>query len=48
MGPFFKTDAKQQASKFDSLTGASKRMIRRKDAMEKDLRAKGVRAKETK
>jgi hypothetical protein len=32
--------------KFDSLTGTrSKRKIRRKDAMEKDLRAKGVRAK---
>ena len=47
-GPFYKTDAKRQASKFDSLTGTSKRKIRRKDAMEKYLRAKGVRAKENK
>jgi hypothetical protein len=45
LGPFVKMDAKRQASKFDSLTGTSKRKIRRKDATEKDLRAKGVRAK---
>jgi hypothetical protein len=45
LGPFYKTDAKQQASKFEHLTGVSKRKIRRKDAMEIDLRAKGVRAK---
>jgi DNA-binding transcriptional regulator YhcF (GntR family) len=44
-GPFFKTDAERQSSKLDSLTGTSKRKIRRKDAMEKDLREKGVRAK---
>jgi hypothetical protein len=45
VGPFFKTDTERQASKSDSLTGVSKRKIRRKDAMEIDLRAKGVRAK---
>jgi DNA-binding transcriptional regulator YhcF (GntR family) len=45
VGPFFKTDAERQASKFDTLTGTTRRAIRRKDAMEKDLIAKGVRAK---
>jgi hypothetical protein len=45
VGPFFKTEAEQQASKFDTLTGDTAPKIRLKDAMEKDLRAKGVRAK---
>jgi len=45
VGPFYMTDMERQASKSDSLTGVSKQKMRRKDDMEKDLRAKGVRAK---
>jgi hypothetical protein len=43
--PFYKSEAEREASKFDHQTGVSKRKIRKKEAMETDLRAKGVRAK---
>jgi hypothetical protein len=45
LGPFYKSDAKREASKFEHQTGVIKRKIRKKDDMEIDLRAKGVRAK---
>jgi hypothetical protein len=45
-GPFYKSEAERgEASKFDHQTGVSRRKIRKKEAMEIDLRAKGVRAK---
>jgi hypothetical protein len=44
-GPFYKSKAKREASKFDHQTGVSKRKIRKKEVMETDLRPKGVRAK---
>ena len=43
--PFYKSEAEREASKFDRQTGVSKSKIRKKEAMETDLRAKGVRAK---
>jgi hypothetical protein len=45
VGPFFKTDTEQQALKLNSLTGSKLKKDKKKDAMEKYLRAKGVRAK---
>jgi hypothetical protein len=44
-GPFHKSEAEREASKFDHQTGVSKRKIRKKETMEIDLRAEGVRAK---
>jgi hypothetical protein len=44
-GPFYESEAEREASKFDHQTGVSKRKIRKKEAMETDLRAKGVSAK---
>jgi hypothetical protein len=44
-GPWYKSEAERLASKFDRQTGDSRTKIRKKEAMEIDLRAKGVRAK---
>ncbi len=44
-GPWYKSEAEWLASKFDRQTGDSRTKIRKKEAMEIDLRAKGVRAK---
>ena len=43
-GPFYKFEAERKATKFDQQTGNSTK-IRKKDAMQIDLRAKGVSAK---
>jgi hypothetical protein len=45
LGPFDMLEADREASKFDCPTGDTTTKKRRKDAMEKDLKAKGVRAR---
>jgi hypothetical protein len=44
-GPHYLSDADREASKLDCPTGETSTKKRRKDALEKDLRAKGVSAK---
>jgi hypothetical protein len=45
LGPFDMSEADREASKFDFPTGDTTTKKRRKDAMENNLKAKGVRAR---
>ena len=45
MGPFYKSELERAATKFDRRTGASTSKMRKKEAMQNDLKAKGVSAK---
>jgi hypothetical protein len=45
LGPFNMSEADREASKFDCQTGDTTTKKRRKDAIENDLKAKGVRAR---